>query len=139
MHKRKIGVDYGEKRIGIAVSDTLGITARGIGVVFWNGVDIEKTADRIAGYAVEYDADVIVIGLPRRTDGRPGASADKAMALADEVRRKTSAEVVMRDERYTSVIAGRILRDKGRGKNRRSGETDMMAAEIILSDYLRSL
>ncbi len=139
MTKRKIGVDYGEKRIGIAVSDPLGITARGIAVVYWNGTDAVRPAERIAAYAKEYDADTIVVGLPRRTDGKPGASAEKAVMLAEEISRKTVAEVVMRDERYTSVIAGRILRDKGRGKDRKSGETDMMAAEILLSDFLRSL
>ncbi len=139
MPKRKLGVDYGEKRIGIAVSDTLGFTARGIAVVYWNGTDYSRPAERIAGFAREHDADVIVVGLPRRTDGKPGASAEKALALADEIRKNTGAEVIMQDERYTSVIAGRILRDKGKGKDRKSGETDMMAAEVLLSDYLRTL
>ncbi len=139
MMARKLGIDYGEKRVGVAVSDPLGYTARGIATLYWNGTDFDRIADKIALLCEEYEADTVVIGMPLRTDGRNSISGEKALRLAEELRRKTSVAVVMRDERYTSVIANRILRETGGGKDRKSGATDQMAAEIILADYLNRL
>ena len=139
MPERKLGIDYGDKRIGVAVSDPLGYTARGIATIYWNGEDIDKATEKVRILCEEYAADTIVVGLPLRTDGRNSLSGEKAIQFAEEVRKKVRAEVVMRDERYTSVIANRILRETGGGKDRKSGAADQMAAEIILSDYLRYL
>jgi putative holliday junction resolvase len=136
---RKLGIDYGEKRIGVAVSDPLGYTARGVSTIYWNGVDIDGAVEKVRRLCEEYEADVIVVGLPLRTDGKPSASGDRAMLFAEEIRRKVRAEVLLKDERYTSVLANRILRETGGGKDRKSGAADQMAAEIILSDYLRHL
>ena len=139
MSSRKMALDYGEKRIGVALSDPLGYTAKGLCVVYWNGTDMDKPVDRLCSLILENDVDTVIVGLPRRTDGKIGTSEEKAKELAQLIRQKSDVEVIMRDERYTSVIAGRILKEKGKGRNRKSGETDMMAAEIILSDYLRTL
>ncbi|MHB1452789.1 MAG: Holliday junction resolvase RuvX [Saccharofermentanales bacterium] len=139
MPERKLGIDYGEKRIGVAVSDPLGYTARGIATIYWNGIDYDRAAEKVRLLCEEYSADTIVVGLPLRTDGKNSASGEKAIRFADEIRKKVSAEVIMKDERYTSVIANRILRETGGGKDRKSGAADQMAAEIILSDYLRYL
>ena len=139
MHVRKMGVDYGEKRIGIAVSDPLGFTARGILTIYWNGTDIDRPVERIGELCAEYEVDTVVVGLPRRTDGKPSLTAEKAIMFAEKIKTRVKASVIMRDERYTSVLAGRILREKGKGRDRKSGEADMMAAEILLSDYLRSI
>ncbi len=139
MPARKLGIDYGDKRIGVAVSDLLGYTARGIATIYWNGTDIDRAAEKVRLLCEEYAADTIVVGLPLRTDGKSSISGEKATLFAEEIRKRVSAEVVMRDERYTSVIANRILRETGSGKDRKSGAADQMAAEIILSDYLRYL
>ena len=139
MTKRKIGIDYGEKRIGVAVSDLLGITAKGCDVLYWNGLDVDLTVRNLAKICEKYDPDTIVFGLPSRTDGKISETSEKARHMAKELENFMNVKVVFEDEKYTSVLAGRILRETKKKTDRKSGETDMMAAEIILSSYLEKL
>ena len=77
---RKMGIDYGSVRIGVAISDPLGITARGIETIRWNGRDMEWAIDRIAALCSENQVDTIIVGLPRRTDGKESPSEQNANA-----------------------------------------------------------
>jgi len=133
-----IGIDYGDARIGIAVSDPMGILARGLETIRWNGRDIAWALDRICTIVRDQHAVGIVIGIPRRTDGKPGSSEDKARNLASELQSRTGIEPVLRDERYTTVLASRIMREAGIRSDRRSTVIDQIAAEIILQEYLES-
>ena len=133
-----MGIDYGDARIGIAVSDPMGILARGMETILWNGRDMDWALDRICTIAREQQITGIVIGMPRRTDGKPGPSEEKARNLAAELAQRTGIETVLRDERYTTVLASRIMREAGIRSNRRNAVIDQIAAEIILQEYLES-
>ena len=133
-----MGIDYGDARIGIAVSDPMGILARGMETIRWNGRDMDWALDRICTIAREQQITGIVIGMPRRTDGKPGPSEEKARNLAAELAQRTGIETVLRDERYTTVLASRIMREAGIRSNRRNAVIDQIAAEIILQEYLES-
>ena len=80
----------------------------------------------------------LVIGMPRRTDGKPGTSEEKARRFAADLAELTGLEPVLRDERYTTVLASRIMRETGIRSHRRNEVIDQIAAEIILQEYLES-
>ncbi|HBP38901.1 MAG TPA: Holliday junction resolvase RuvX [Clostridiales bacterium] len=137
-----LGIDYGEARIGIAVSDTLGILARGLETIRWNGKDMAWALDRITALTWEHGITGLVIGIPRRTDGKPGKpgqSEDKARLMAALLAEKTGIEPILRDERYTTVLAHRIMRETGVRTHQRRAVVDQIAAEILLQEYLDSL
>jgi len=133
---RKMGIDYGSKRIGIAISDPLGITARGIETISWDGVKQEYAINRIKELSVQYDVDLVIVGLPKRTDGKFSESEENAKSLANLLEEIIDAKVIMRDERYTTVIANRIMRETNLKNSKKKGIVDQIAAEILLQDYL---
>lgn len=133
-----MGIDYGDARIGIAVSDPMGILARGLETIRWNGRDMEWALDRIVTLVREQQVCGLVIGIPRRTDGKAGASEDKARHLAEILAERTGLVPVLRDERYTTVLAARVMRETGIRQDRRRAVVDQIAAEIILQEYLES-
>lgn len=134
--KRYIGIDYGTARIGLALSDPLGITARGLETVRWNGTDPDWAMARILELAAEYKISAFVVGLPKRTDLRPSESEDKARAFAARLAEESGLEVFLRDERLTTVMAHQYLRAGGVKKENKRNVVDQVAAEIILQDFL---
>jgi putative holliday junction resolvase len=133
-----LGIDYGDARMGIAVSDPMGIIARGLETLRWNGRDLNRVLERIACLVRELGICGLVIGIPRRTDGKVGESENKARSLAAALAEATGLQPVLLDERYTTVIASRLLRDAGQKPSRRRDVIDQVAAEIILQEYLES-
>ncbi len=133
---RKMGIDYGSVRIGVAVSDPLGITARGIETIRWNGRDMDWAVARIAELCREYQVDTVIVGLPRRTDGKESPSEQNARLLAGRIEASFHAKVVLKDERYTTVMANRIMTETGVKASKKRAVVDQIAAEIILQDYL---
>ncbi len=133
---RLMGIDYGMARIGVAVSDPLGITARGIETVRWNGVDKTWALARIAELTREHEISEIVLGLPKRTDNRPGEKEEQTLVFAAELKEATGLPVTLRDERLTTVMAHQFLRDGNVRRENRRDVVDQVAAEIILQDYL---
>ncbi|MGH8871051.1 MAG: Holliday junction resolvase RuvX [Acidimicrobiia bacterium] len=131
---RSLGVDYGSKRVGLAISDTLGLTARPLAVVPRSSV-----IDEVVSIVKEQDVGTIVVGLPTGLSGDEGMSASEARKLADELGSATGVEVVMLDERYTSRIAETALVESGMRRRRRRENVDKVAATIILQDYLDSI
>lgn len=136
--ERFLGIDYGDKRIGTALSDPLGITARGLETINWNGIDNTWAVDRLVTLVAEHQVSAIIMGLPRRTDGKASESEAKARALAAELESRTGKPVIFKDERYTTVIASRFLRETGVRGAKRKAVVDQVAAEIILQEYLES-
>lgn len=134
-----LGIDYGSTRIGIAVSDALGITARGLETINWNGRDWEKPLERIQTLLVQEGATGLVLGLPRRTDGKPSESEDRARELAALLAERTGIQPILYDERYTTVLAQRVLNETGFKKNKKRGVVDQVAAEILLQEFLEGL
>lgn len=131
-----MGIDYGTVRVGVAVSDPLGLIARGVETIRVRPHAPEETLARILELIDAYEIGTVVVGLPRRTDNRPSESETRARQLADQLARRVQIPVVLQDERYTSVIANRILRDSTVKSDRRRDVVDQVAAEVILKDYL---
>ena len=132
-----MAIDYGLARIGVAISDPLRITARGLETINWNGRDMAWAQDRICELASEYEIVELVMGLPRRTDGQPSSSETGARQLAADLEARLGLTGLFRDERYTTVLASRVLNEVGYKKNKRQ-VIDQLAAEIILQDYLNA-
>jgi putative holliday junction resolvase len=135
---RWLAVDYGQTRVGIAVSDPMGTIARGLETIRWNGQDIGRVIDRIEALVRQHGVAGLVIGIPRRTDGKTGETEVKARELAAALADRTGLQPVLLDERFTTVLAGRIMREVGLQASRRKDIIDQVAAEIILQEYLES-
>ena len=134
---RVMAIDYGDARTGIAVSDALGMIAGQTFVITeW---DAEALAKTIAAEAKTRGVGTLVLGLPKNMDGTEGARAEKARALAELLRAEGAPEVIMWDERRTTVDAHRILRDNGKKEKKHKNTVDAVAAALILEGYLGSL
>ena len=134
---RILGVDYGDVRTGLAVSDPTGFLASGIGYVSPGG--IEKTADKVAEVAAEQRAVAIVVGLPRNMDGSEGFRAERCREFAALLREKTGLPVAMIDERMTTMSASRYLNETNTRGQKRKGVIDTLSAQIILQNALDRL
>jgi putative Holliday junction resolvase len=126
-----LGVDYGHKRVGIALSDPLGMTASPLEVV--------PTADsvrRVAELVAEHQVSVVVVGLPNPLKGGDSESTRRARQLGSAIGESTGAEIVYVDERYTSNLAERTLIESGMRRRERRENVDKVAAAIILQTFL---
>ncbi len=134
-HMRIMAIDYGDSRVGIALSDALGITAQGLKTLP-NKVH-HKLLDAISEIVTEYDINTIVIGMPKNLDGSLGIRAEVTKHFADDLLKKMpQMTIVFQDERLTTVEATRFLNyTNTRGKSRKA-VIDTVAAEIILQTYL---
>ncbi|HEX9866934.1 MAG TPA: Holliday junction resolvase RuvX [Acidimicrobiia bacterium] len=128
---RSLGVDFGTTRVGLAISDPLGLTARPLSVVPRSVV-----LDEVVNLVKEQDIGTIVVGLPTGLSGGEGVSATEARKLAEEIRTVTGVDVVMVDERFTSRLAEVALLESGMKRRKRRETVDKVAAAIILQDYL---
>ncbi|MBQ1257858.1 MAG: Holliday junction resolvase RuvX [Clostridia bacterium] len=133
MVKRVLALDVGDKRIGVAVSDLLGITAQGVETIFTKG--IERDLARVEELLKYYDTDRILIGDPKRLSGEEGAQAQKSRAFADRLT-EMGYEVRFQDERLTSVSAERVLIDAGIRREDRKKVIDKLAATYILQSFM---
>ena len=135
---RVMAIDFGTRRIGVALSDPLGIMAQGYETISWNGQDSEYALNRLAEIVKEKEVTTIVLGKPSRTDGSVSESEEKAVLFGSDLEAKVGIKPVFRDERFTTVIASQYLRQTGvSGKNKKK-VVDQVAAEIILQDFLDS-
>jgi putative Holliday junction resolvase len=132
-----MAIDYGDARTGIAVSDALGMIAGETFVITqW---DPEVLASDIVEQAKSRNVEKLVLGLPRNMDGTEGPRAEKARALAELLKAKGAPEIVMWDERRTTIDAHRILRDNGKKEKKHKSTVDAVAAALILEGYLGTL
>ena len=133
--RRVLGIDPGEVRVGVAVSDDLGMLAHPL-----ETIDVSKRdpCERIAELAAERAACAVIVGVPRNMDGSFGPAAEKSRVLIEKLRACVECKVIPWDERLTTVSAQRVLREAGRkGKNQRS-VIDQAAAQILLQSWLDS-
>jgi putative Holliday junction resolvase len=139
---RLAGLDVGERRIGLAVSDATGTLARPVGVVRTSGLDgdaLDRAAAEIARLADEEDGLIgLVVGLPRRLDGSANEMTPRVEAFAQTLGRRTSLPIVLQDERLTSIEAESRLAARDKDWRTRKARLDSAAAAIILQDYLDS-
>ena len=135
---RILGVDFGDTRTGLAVSDASRFLASGIGYVSPGG--IVKTADKVAEVAIEQKVSAIVVGLPKNMDGSEGFRADRCREFADLLReRLVDMPIAMIDERMTTMSASRYLNETNTRGQKRKGVIDTLSAQIILQNALDRL
>ncbi len=131
---RVMGVDYGEARIGIALSDPLLITAQTFEVI--DRRKVSRPLERIAQIAVEQDVELIVVGLPINMNGTMGERVSRTKEFARELEELTGIQVKWMDERLSTVRAEQILIEGEVRRQRRKGVVDKVAAALILQTYL---
>jgi putative Holliday junction resolvase len=133
---RILAVDYGEKRIGLAVSDELGITASPLMTLARRSDD--ETVRQIAQLASKLRFTQIVVGLPRRTDAQEGEMERKVKAFAEKLRQAVSVPVVLFDEQFTTRIAEQVLLEADLSRRKRKQVRDRLAAVILLQSFLEA-
>ena len=137
---RIIGLDFGSRTVGVAVSDPLGLTAQGLEIIRRTSENkLRRTLARIEEIAKEYQADTIVLGLPKNMNNTLGERAEKSLEFKEMLERRTGLPVIMWDERLTTVAANRTLIESGVRRENRKEYVDMIAAVYILQGYLDSL
>jgi len=134
---RVLALDFGKRRIGLALSDELGITAQGIETL--ERSRIREDIARLAQLIVEKDVSLILMGNPLHMSGREGRQAEYTRDFAERLASATGVPVQFWDERLTSVQAERVLRESGIGIRKRAAAVDQVAAVILLESYLDSL
>ncbi len=140
---RKIGLDVGDKTIGVAVSDELLIAANGITTI--ERVGIRKDCGKVMDYIKEYDCDTVVMGLPLKLDGTDSPQTEKVREFKTMLENKMKStgmgniQIVFQDERMTTVQAERVLIEADLSRKKRKEVIDKQAAVLILQSYLDAL
>jgi len=132
---RIMGIDLGDKRIGIAISDPLGWTAQGVEVIRRDG-NQGRDMSRIKELAASYDVERVVVGLPRNMNGTLGERGEKSKAFAEKIGFLLSLPVDLWDERLSTVAAEKALLEADTSRAKRKKVIDKVAAAIILQGYL---
>lgn len=133
---RTMGLDYGDKKIGVAVSDELGWTAQGVTVI--ERKNETEVMRKISELVRQYDVSEIVVGLPKNMNGSIGPRGELSIAFADSLREALNLTVHLWDERLTTVFAERALLEADVSRKKRKQVVDRMAASLILQNFLDS-
>ncbi|MBR6403591.1 MAG: Holliday junction resolvase RuvX [Eubacterium sp.] len=137
---RIMGLDYGDKTVGVAVSDELLITAQPVTVIERERSNkLRKTYQQLEELIGQYEVEKIVVGKPLNMNGTEGERVEKTRVFCDELNRRTGLEIIEVDERLTTTEADRILEETGVAHSGRKAHIDKMAAAIILQTYLDGL
>jgi len=132
--KRILGLDVGDKTLGVAVSDELGWTAQGVTVRQRSSLAADMVFVR--EMCALYEVGAIIAGLPKNMDGSLGSQAQKTLAFIEQVRRASAVPVIAWDERLTTQAAERALLETNTSRRRRKAMRDRLAAQFILQSYL---
>ena len=129
-----MGLDVGERRVGVAIADELGLIASPLGIVLRKHGDLAELRD----LAIAKHVDRLIVGLPTGLSGREGSQAAIVRTFADALGEVVGPDIAIDfwDERLTTAVAERVLRERGNRKDRRQGEVDAVAASVILQGYL---
>ena len=134
---RIMGLDYGSRTVGVAISDELLLTAQGKEIIRRKEENkLRKTLARIEELIQEFGVELIVLGLPLHMDQSESVRSGLSIEFKEKLERRTSLPVIMWDERLTTVEADAIMDEVGIKKADRKEYVDMIAAQIILQDYL---
>ncbi len=129
--ERILGIDLGHKKIGLAISDPLGVTARPL-----ETVDRQDLSKRLANLIRQQNVTEIVLGLPLNMDGTRGKMAEEAERFAAELEERFHIPVTLYDERLTSVSAQKVMKEAGESPSRNKGRVDQISAALLLEGYL---
>ena len=134
---RILGLDYGARTVGIAISDGLQITAQGLEIVKRDRENkLRRTCVRIEELILEYGVEQLVLGFPKNMDNSIGERGEKTLAFKERLERRTGLPVVLWDERLTTVAADQAMTEAGIRFEKRKEYVDRIAAAIILQGYL---
>lgn len=135
---RILGLDYGDKTIGVAVSDPFGWTAQGVEIIRRETPEAYKASlRRLAELVAEYGTETIVLGYPKNLDGSEGERCEKTKVFCERLQKRfPKAEIVLWDERFSTIAAERSLREAALSHAKRKDVIDKMAAVHILQGYL---
>lgn len=131
---RVLAVDYGDRRVGLAISDELGISAHGLATL--DVTSPRRAANAVVAIANEHNAERIIVGMPYAMDGSRGPRAEVTAEFCELLQRRTNLPVEEFDERFTTKRAEHTLREMGIDERRARGQKDRIAAIFILQDYL---
>lgn len=134
---RVLAIDLGAKRIGIAVSDLLGLTVRPVETI--RRTSDERSIEQLKTLVRELEVEKVVVGLPLRMDGTVGDAASAVLRFAERLRARIDVPVLTQDERLTSYEAEQIMIERGVSRSNRRARSDEFAAMIILQDYLSAI
>ncbi len=136
---RIMGLDFGSKTVGVAVSDPLFLSAQGLETIRRKSPGkLRQTLARLEELIAEYEVDRIVLGYPKNMDNTEGERCERTLEFRDQLVRRTGLEVILRDERLTTVMAEKTLAEENiRGEDRKE-YSDTLAAVYILQEYLDS-
>ena len=138
--RRILGLDYGTKTVGVALSDELRITAQPLETITRKDANkLRKTYARIEELVKEYDIEKIVLGLPKNMNNTVGERGEDTLSFRDALVRRTGLEVILWDERLTTVASEKVLMESGVRRENRKKVIDQIAASMILQGYLDSL
>ena len=134
---RIMGLDFGSKTVGVAISDSLLITAQGIEIIRRKEENkLRQTLAMIEELIVEYEVEEIVLGLPKNMNATEGVRVELTNEFREKLERRTGLPVTMWDERLTTVAADRTMMEAGIRREKRKDYVDMIAATLILQGYL---
>lgn len=134
---RIMGLDYGSKTVGVAVSDGLSVTAQGVEIIRRKEENkLRRTLARIEELILEYEVQEIVLGCPKHMNGTEGVRVERTNEFKDKLERRTGLPVTLWDERLTTVEADRTMMEAGIRRENRKDHVDMIAAVLILQGYL---
>ena len=136
LHRRVLGLDVGSKRIGVAVSDPLGITAQGLDTI--QRQNKRRDWEALGSVLTKYDVSEIVVGLPLRLTGAEGRQSEKMRLFAADLEKQFGLPIHLWDERWTSTEANRLLRETSLSIEKRGKAVDRMAAILILQSWLEA-
>lgn len=131
---RVMGLDIGDKTVGVAISDPLGWTAQGIKTI--RRTSIKTDINEIINIIKEYSVEKIVAGLPKNMNGTIGPQSEKVMEFCEKLKNKTQMEIIFQDERLTTVAAEKMLIGADVSRKKRREVIDTVAATYILQSYL---
>ncbi|MBR0425719.1 MAG: Holliday junction resolvase RuvX [Clostridia bacterium] len=134
---RTLCLDVGDRRIGVAVSDALGITAQGL-ETYWRTESTKKDVAYILGLLRQYAPCRLLLGLPMNMNGTLGEQGEKVQCFADAIRKEWNGEIVFFDERLTTMTARRVLLDADISRGKQKKVIDKLAAVVILQGYMES-
>lgn len=132
--ERIMGLDIGDKTIGVAVSDPMLITAQGLKTI--KRENIKKDLEEIVNLIREYNVKKVVIGLPKNMNNTIGPQGEKVLSFVDKLKEKVDVEIHLQDERLTTVAAEKTLIEGNMSRRKRKKVIDMIAATYILQTYL---
>jgi len=137
MTGRILAIDYGRRRVGLAISDPTGTIATGLETLLVKS--IPDAVKQIAALHEEWEYELVIVGLPLKTSGEPGPMAEEVQTFVEQLETACGVPVRTIDERFSSAEATRILHQTGKHIKGNKGDVDRLAAELILRQYLDSV